>query len=212
MTPSPPPVNTVHALREDVRLAARLRDPRAPFRSIPLLSSRGLFALAVHRLDHALGVPRCRSSASRMLLDAALAAARYASAVTAKCQISRDTVIDPGVYLSPRGHIVVGAKRIGTGTIIHDRVTIGARATDRGTPTIQRRVWIGAGSVIYGDICVGEGATILPRTVLSRSIPAGAVASGNPARILRLGFDNGALLRSPEPDPELLASLATHRA
>jgi serine acetyltransferase len=205
---TPAPNRAVVALREDVRLAGRLCDPRALSRATWLLSSRGLFALAVHRLDHALGDHGGRSPASRALLGAALAAARYASAVRAKCQIRRDSTIDAGVYLSPRGHIVVGAKWIGAGTVIHDRVTIGARATDRGTPTIQRRVWIGPESVIYGNICVGEGATILPRTVLSRSIPAGAVVEGNPARIVRRDFDNSALLRSPEPRPSILAFLA----
>ncbi len=202
------PPAAARALREDLRLAGRLQDPRATSRVTWLLSSRGLFALAVHRLDHALGGAVAGSRAASALLGAALAAARYASAVHAKCQIGRDAAIDAGVYLSPRGHIVVGARRIGAGTVIHDRVTIGARATDRGTPTIQRRVWIGPGSVIYGDICVGEGATILPRTVLSRSIPPGTVVAGNPARVVRRGFDNAALLRSPEPDPALLAALA----
>lgn len=203
------PPAAARALREDLRLAGRLQDLRAPWRATRLLSSRGLFALAVHRLDHALGgAVAGRSRAASALLGAALAAARYASAVRAKCQIGRDAAIDAGVYLSPLGHIVVGARRIGAGTVIHDRVTIGARATDRGTPTIQRRVWIGPGSVIYGDICVGEGATILPRTVLSRSIPPGTVVAGNPARVVRRGFDNAALLRSPEPDPALLDALA----
>jgi acetyltransferase-like isoleucine patch superfamily enzyme len=55
--------------------------------------------------------------------------------------------------------------------------------------------------VITGNITVGDGVTILPGTVLTRSVPAGALVKGNPGHVIRLGFDNAALRRTPGADP-----------
>jgi len=54
-------------------------------------------------------------------------------------------------------------------------------------------VWIGADCVVYGAISIGDGATLLPGTVLVKSIPAGAVMMGNPARLVLRDFDNADL-------------------
>jgi acetyltransferase-like isoleucine patch superfamily enzyme len=51
-------------------------------------------------------------------------------------------------------------------------------------------VWIGSDCVIYGNISIGDGATLLPNTVLSKSIPCNTVMEGNPARRILNNFDN----------------------
>jgi len=104
------------------------------------------------------------------------------------------------VYLGDLGHLIIGAQRIGSGTMIHHRITIGMNLADKGKPTIGANVWIGPGTVIYGNITLGDGATVLPGTVLTKSIPAGAVVQGNPARVVRIGFDNAALRASTNYD------------
>jgi serine O-acetyltransferase len=117
--------------------------------------------------------------------------------VLAKSDIYYATVIDEGVHLSDNGRLIIGARRIGRGTIIHDRVTIGVKAGAAVIePIIGENVWIGADCVIYGDITIGDGATILPETVLSMNVPPRAVVAGNPATIIAREFDNASLRRS----------------
>lgn len=44
-------------------------------------------------------------------------------------------------------------------------------------------VWIGAGSIILPGVTIGDGALIGAGSVVTRSVPAGAAAMGNPARV-----------------------------
>lgn len=193
----------VRALVADARLRHRLAHPDASLAprgwAALLPRSRGLLAVTMHRLTNAVvhwqpTTPGGR--AARAGAAAATALGRYVSTIVTKTQILRFTEFEDGVYLSDRGHIVLGARALGAGTIVHHCVTIGKRQQDTGRPQIGRNVWIGPGSLIYGDIRIGDGATILPDTVLTRSIPAGAVVQGSPARVLSLAFDNSVLRRT----------------
>ena len=112
-----------------------------------------------------------------------------------------ESAFEPGIYVSPRGHVYLGAGSIGTGTVIHERVSIGWGVRHDGTPTIGANVWIGPDTVISGHITVGEGTTILPRTVLARSVPANSLVEGNPGHVIRRGFDNSALRQTRSTDP-----------
>lgn len=51
--------------------------------------------------------------------------------------------------------------------------------------TIGRNVWIGGGSIILPGVTIGNGTTIGAGSVVTKSMPAGVVAVGNPARIVR---------------------------
>jgi serine O-acetyltransferase len=157
-----------------------------------LLRSRGLFVLAVHRLAHNYYV-RCPSGSVKFLFALAVHLGNYLSKLLAKSEILSSTQFEPGVYLSNRGHIILGARIVGTGTLIHERVTIGMNLMNRGIPEIGRDVWIGPHSVISGDIKIGDGVTVLPYSVLTKSLPNGVVVQGNPARIVKRDFDNSKL-------------------
>lgn len=50
---------------------------------------------------------------------------------------------------------------------------------------IGRDVWIGRGACILPGVEIGDGAVIGANSVVTRSIPAGTVAAGIPARVLR---------------------------
>ena len=105
-------------------------------------------------------------------------------------------IFEPGIYLSDRGYLILGPRRVGSGTLIHERVTIGPTAGGAVGPTIGQNVWIGPDCVIYGEIALGDGTTVLPGTVLSTNVSAGTVVGGNPATVVRRDFDNVALRRS----------------
>jgi acetyltransferase-like isoleucine patch superfamily enzyme len=62
--------------------------------------------------------------------------------------------------------------------------------TTKGDVTIGHDVWIGSGAVILSGVTVGTGAVIGARAVVSRDVPPYGVVAGNPARLLRLRFDD----------------------
>lgn len=50
---------------------------------------------------------------------------------------------------------------------------------------IGRDVWVGRGACLLPGIEIGDGAVIGANSVVTRSIPAGAIAVGTPAKVLR---------------------------
>lgn len=48
---------------------------------------------------------------------------------------------------------------------------------------IGRNVWIGAGAMILPGVTIGDDAIVGAGSVVTRDVPAGATAMGNPARI-----------------------------
>jgi acetyltransferase-like isoleucine patch superfamily enzyme len=50
---------------------------------------------------------------------------------------------------------------------------------------IEDDVWIGFGTVVLPGVRIGKGSVIGARSVVSRDIPEGVIAAGNPIRIVR---------------------------
>jgi serine acetyltransferase len=196
-------------LRQDARFYHQLcfPDSQPTFLSWikVLFGSRGLLVIVVHRMSYYYYRRRPTGSV-RWVYIPVVHLGCYLSRVIAKCYILHSTQFEPGVYLSNRGHIILGARSVGTGTLIHDRVTIGRNIQNMDIPEIGRNVWIGPNCVISGDITIGDGVTILPNSVLTKSLPPGVMVQGNPARILQRDFDNSKLRRSLCTDVSSLSS------
>lgn len=197
------PPTVAQCLAEDARLYHQLRFRRPPrwWSMIWLwLTSSGLFVLAVQRINSSFIQGRGNHGWTSTVIcqRLVLALAQPLCVLLAKADVVAATRFAPGVYLSDEGFHVVGAEQVGQGTMIHHCVTIGMSLMNRGKPRIGANVWIGPNTVIAGSIDIGDGATVLPNTVLTKSIPARCVVSGNPARIIRLDFENAAFRSSLE--------------
>lgn len=51
--------------------------------------------------------------------------------------------------------------------------------------TVGSDVWFGAGVLVMGGITIGEGSVIGAGSVVTRDIPAGVFAAGNPCRVIK---------------------------
>ena len=165
------------------------------FRTI--LTSRGLFAVIIYRF-RAYFLQCCAKYKQIGFLFKALSILfMHISVILAKSEIFPNTDIKPGLFISNKGHVIIGAHRIGSRCVIHENVTIGGNLFTKEKPTIGNNVWIGANSVIIGGITISDGSTIREGTVLTKNIPSNCVVQGNPARVTKKGFDNFQLLSNP---------------
>lgn len=190
------------AIFHDFRFYSSLHFPKGaslPRRLLRCLRSAGFFVLAILRVERNYAEARRRDGWSLRLaaLRIFLAVAKPLEFMMTKSDVWVNTDIGPNVYLSDRGYLFLGPWSIGSGSLIHDRVLIGAKAAQSDArPTIGSNVWIGPECVIYGESRLGDGCTVLPGSVLSMNVPDRAVVGGNPGTILRRDFDNSDLRRS----------------
>ncbi len=108
--------------------------------------------------------------------------------------IPAQTHLGSGFYIGHFGGIVVHPDvTIGRDCNISQEVTIGlaSRGEFFGSPTIGDRVYIGPGAKLFGRIHVGDGAAIGANAVVTRNVPAGAVAVGIPARVVSMKGSDG---------------------
>lgn len=65
---------------------------------------------------------------------------------------------------------------------------------------IGARCFIGGGSLIMPGIEIGDDCVIGAGSVVTKSVPPGCIAAGNPARVLRRGLKLGPYGRLPQAD------------
>ena len=83
--------------------------------------------------------------------------------------------------------VVIGeTAEIGDDVTLYHGVTLGGTSWKAGKrhPTLGNGVVIGAGAKILGPIFIGDNAKVGSNAVVVKNVPAGATATGIPARIL----------------------------
>jgi maltose O-acetyltransferase len=85
--------------------------------------------------------------------------------------IGRFTLLGPGVHVY---------------TALHPLDAPTRRRVEYGRPvTIGADVWIGGRAVVLPGVTVGDRAVIGAGSVVTRDVPAGVLAAGNPCRVIR---------------------------
>lgn len=65
----------------------------------------------------------------------------------------------------------------------------------KGDVVIGSDVWVGTEALILSGVTIGDGAVIGARAVVARDVPPYAVASGNPARVVKYRFSEDIIAR-----------------
>lgn len=84
------------------------------------------------------------------------------------------------------GIVIHGYCSIGDDSIIRQGVTMGNRYLDRpfDAPKLGKRVNVGAGAKIFGNVTIGDDVNIGANAVVLSDIPSGKTAVGIPAKII----------------------------
>ena len=99
--------------------------------------------------------------------------------------------VGSGLHLYHGQALVVNDRAIlGRNCVLRHSTTIGVAETSLDysgrAPVVGNDVDIGSNVVILGDVSVGDGVVIGAGSVVVKSVEAGAVVLGNPARVIRV--------------------------
>ena len=165
-------------LREDIASVFD-RDPAARSALEILINYPGIHAMIFYRVAHRLwlanwkGLARWISSLSRFMTGIEIH--------PGAC-IGRRFFIDHGM-----GVVIGETAEIGDDCTIYQGVTLGGTSLVKGSkrhPTLGNGVIVGANSQVLGGFTVGTGAKIGSGAVVTKPVPPGATAVGNPARLI----------------------------
>jgi serine O-acetyltransferase len=78
----------------------------------------------------------------------------------------------------PLGIVIHRGTRFGDDVVIGHQVTLGGRDLTNAAPEIGEGVYLGAGAKILGGVRIGRGATVGANAVITKDVPAGAIAVG----------------------------------
>ena len=204
-------------LREDIACILE-RDPaaRTPFEVLTCYP--GLHALLLHRWAHA-----CWRGGFKWMGRMISHGTRWLTGIEIHpgAQIGRRVFIDHGM-----GVVIGEMAEIHDDCTIYQGVTLGGTALVKGAkrhPTLERGVIVGANACVLGGFTVGAGARIGSGAVLTKALPPGATAVGNPARILaapddlqreavanKMGFSAYGVTQGDDPVAQAMKGLIDH--
>ncbi len=206
-------------LREDIACILE-RDPAARSAWEVLTCYPGLHALVMHRCARWFW-----TRGFRWLGRFTSHLGRFLTGI----EIHPGATIGRRVFIDHGMGIVIGEMtEIGDECTIYQGVTLGGTSLVKGAkrhPTLERGVIVGANACILGGFTVGEGARVGSGAVVTKPVPAGATAVGNPARIIeakgdaqreaaaaRMGFSAYGVTQGDDPVSQAMKGLIDHTA
>lgn len=110
-----------------------------------------------------------------------------AASIHPRCQIKsfvEPVIIEEGVMLAANTAIYSYDHGL-----MPDQAIISQPLTSKGPIRIQKDSWVGTGAIILSGVTIGEGAVVAAGAVVTKDVPAGAIAAGNPARVIKFRKD-----------------------
>ncbi len=210
-------------LREDIACILE-RDPAARTAWEVLTCYPGLHALIMHRWAN-----WCWTHGLKWLGRFVSNYTRFLTGI----EIHPGATIGRRVFIDHGMGVVVGeTAEIGDGCTIYQGVTLGGTSLSKGSkrhPTLGKGVIIGANAQVLGGFTVGDGARVGSNAVVTKPVPPGATAVGNPARIIvakatvldakqaerealaaRLGFSAYGVTEGDDPLSQAMRGLIDH--
>lgn len=89
-------------------------------------------------------------------------------------RIGDDVMLGPAVRVYSENHVFARTD-----------VTIKEQGVERGVTVIEDNCWIGSNTIVLSNVRIGAGSVVAGGSVVTKDIPAGSVAAGNPARVIR---------------------------
>lgn len=90
-----------------------------------------------------------------------------------RIEVGEQTMIGPFCYITDHDHVVGAGLAPGETPLVAKAVLIG------------KRCWLGAHVTVLKGVTIGDGSVVGAGSVVTKPLPAGVIAVGNPARILR---------------------------
>ena len=103
---------------------------------------------------------------------------------TLSLRIGQHCAIGPGCYLTDHDH----GQSMGLPPLAQPMVAVPTQLGDR--------VWLGANVVVLKGVTIGNDVIVGAGSVVTKDLPAGAIAVGNPARVIKYRTD-GAIAPAP---------------
>ncbi len=165
--------------------ASRLRIAWHRARGVRILGHISLRAVEIPRRPHcislAAGVALDRGvtllatdDAARLVIGAGVYINRHTMIdAHESIEIGERAMIGPFGYITDHDHAVQAGVAPADGPLVSAPVMIGARC------------WLGAHVTVLKGVTIGEGTVIGAGSVVTKSLPPGVIAVGNPARVLR---------------------------
>ncbi|MEX8504567.1 serine O-acetyltransferase [Leptothrix ochracea] len=206
-------------LREDIACILE-RDPAARSRFEVLTCYPGLHALWIQRWAHA-----CWVRGFKWLGRFISHWGRFLTGI----EIHPGATFGRRVFIDHGMGVVIGEMaEIGDDCTIYQGVTLGGTSLIKGAkrhPTLENGVIVGAHACVLGGFTVGAGARIGSGAVVTKPVPAGATAVGNPARIIaaqddakreaaaaKMGFSAYGVSQGEDPVAQALRGLIDNAA
>ena len=166
-------------LRSDIQCILD-RDPAARSKWDVVFSYPGFHAVVIHRVAHGCWqrgwtwLGRWISHWSRWLTG---------------IEIHPGATLGERVFIDHGMGVVIGEMaEVGNDCTIYQGVTLGGTSLAKGIkrhPTLEEGVIVGANACILGGFTVGAGARVGSGAIVTKPVPPGATAVGNPAHIVQ---------------------------
>lgn len=101
------------------------------------------------------------------------------------CSIARQTIIG----VSDHDHGWLTTSPIASSKC-YGFIDVDKQQRQKAPPVIGNDVWIGANSIIFRGVTVGDGAVVAAGSVVTKDVPAYAIVGGVPAKVIKMRFSN----------------------